>query len=87
MSQYADRHLDRRDLLKALSIAAAGLTFERLATARHLILVNTSGPQQISRIEWIPYDTGRRGPDGPALQRCAVRISTTGQGSSTSGGR
>lgn len=77
MNRYADRHLDRRDLLKALGITAAGLTCNRLA-ARHLILVDTSGAEQISRVEWIPYDTGRRSADAAPQQRCAVRISTTG---------
>ncbi|UCD49802.1 MAG: twin-arginine translocation signal domain-containing protein [Phycisphaerales bacterium] len=77
MNRYTDKHLDRRDFLKTLGITAASLTFDRLATARHLILVNTSGPAQISRVEWIPYDTGRRGSGGSAQQQCAVRVSTT----------
>jgi L-alanine-DL-glutamate epimerase-like enolase superfamily enzyme len=77
MSRYTEGHLDRRDLLKAISCAAGSLLLGRSAGARRLVLVNTSGAEQISRLEWIPYDTGRRGPNEQSQQRCAVRISTT----------
>ena len=80
MNRYTDRHLGRRDLLKALGVTAAGLTCNRLAAARHLIVVNTSGAEQISRVEWIPYDTGRRSSDGSAQQRrFAVMERASGQ--------
>ena len=78
MNRYTDRHMDRRVFLKTTACVAGAWMLPRCATARRLVLVGVGSPEKISRIEWLPYDTGQRGPDEQNQQRCAVRLTTTG---------
>ena len=78
MNRYTDRHMDRRIFLKTAACVAGAWTLPRGATARRLVLVGVDSSEKISRIEWLPYDTGQRGPDEQNQQRCAVRLTTTG---------
>jgi len=78
MNRYTDGHMDRRVFLKTAACVVGGWTLARTATARRLVLVGVGGSEKISRIEWLPYDAGQRGPDQQNQQRCAVRITTTG---------
>ena len=78
MNRYTDRHMDRRVFLKTTACVAGAWMLPRGATARRLVLVGVGSSEKISRIEWLPYDTGQRGPDEQNQQRCAVRLTTTG---------
>lgn len=77
MSPNTDGHLSRRRFLKAASYTAGAGALGSTALARRLVLIDASGVEQISKIEWVPYDTGLRGPDERSIERCAVRITTT----------
>jgi len=77
MNHSTDGHIDRRRFLQAASCAAGAWALGGTATAKRLVIIDTSAAEQISRIEWIPYDTSLRGPDEQSVKRCAVRITTT----------
>ena len=77
MNRYTDRHINRRVFLKTATCVAGSWALARTATARRLLLVGVGDSEPISRIEWLPYDTGLRGPNEQNLQRCAVRLTTT----------
>jgi L-alanine-DL-glutamate epimerase-like enolase superfamily enzyme len=77
MNRHGDRHMDRRVFLKGASCAASAALWSSLASGRHLVLIETSESERISRIEWVPYDTGTRGPDERPVKRCAVRVTTS----------
>lgn len=77
MNHRGDRHMNRRVFLKAAGCAVGAALWNSRAAGRHLVLINTSEAERISRIEWIAYDTGARGPDEQPQRRCAVRITAT----------
>jgi len=78
MSQYANRHMDRRVFLKTAASVAGSLALTPSASARRLIVLASGSSERIARIERMPYDTRQRGRDEQPLERCAVRITTTG---------
>lgn len=77
MNRRGDFHMDRRVFLKAAGCAVGTALWSDLAAGRHLVLINAGESERISRIEWIVYDTGTRGPDERPQRRCAARITTT----------
>lgn len=77
MSQHTDGNMNRRRFLRLAGCAAGTWVLGKCAAAGRLVLVNTSETPRISRIEWIVYDTGLRGPDNRSRERCAVRITAT----------
>jgi len=77
MVHGSDEKIHRRRFLKAAGCVASLGALNGSAIAKRLVLVETSGSEQISRVEWIPYQTDQRGPQEQAQQRCAVRITTT----------
>ncbi len=77
MKHDTDGRLSRRRFLWGAGSAAGLWPLDRVAIAKRLVLIDASGPELISRIEWIPYRTDLRGPDEPPQQRCVVRITTT----------
>jgi len=80
MNRYTNEHMDRRGFLKIAAGVAGSWAASRTASARRLVVVGVDGSEKISRIEWIPYDTGLRGPDEQNQERCAVRITTASGG-------
>ncbi len=77
MSRHNDRRMGRRTFVRmAGGLAATALTASG-ALARRLLLVDTTQAERISRVEWIVYDTGRRGAAGDSEKRCALRLTTT----------
>jgi len=77
MNYNTDGHIDRRRFLKAAIGAAGTWALGGTAMATRLVIIDTSGAEQISKIEWVPYDTGLRGPNEQSVERGAVRITTT----------
>lgn len=69
--------MNRRSFLGSLTSLGTFLLAGRRMPARPLYLVDSVEPVRISKIEWIVYDTGRRGPDSLPEHRCAVRLTTT----------
>jgi L-alanine-DL-glutamate epimerase-like enolase superfamily enzyme len=65
--------MNRRSFLKTAGFIA---TLGSRAAARTLVLLNADENAAISRIEWMVYDTGRRGPTSDSEHRCAVRLTT-----------
>ena len=78
MSRYTGGRMDRRGFLKTAACVAGSWTLSHCANAERLVIVATGDSEQISRIEWIRYDTGLRDTDDQTHQRCAVRLTTTG---------
>jgi len=76
MNRHGNRQMDRRVFLRVAGCAAGVAFWPGWASGRRLVLLETGGDELISRIEWIPYDAGTRGPNEQAQQRCAVRITT-----------
>jgi L-alanine-DL-glutamate epimerase-like enolase superfamily enzyme len=48
-----------------------------IARARTIHVVDAGGPERISGVEWMVYDTARRAPDNEPLHRGVVRITTS----------
>jgi L-alanine-DL-glutamate epimerase-like enolase superfamily enzyme len=68
--------MNRRLFLHHLGRAGALLWAGSAASARTIRVVDGRGPAVVSGLEWIIYDTGRRGPDNEPVHRSAVRITT-----------
>jgi L-alanine-DL-glutamate epimerase-like enolase superfamily enzyme len=66
--------MNRRSFLKTIGSAGAFLLAGDCAPARSLFVVGVEDSSQISNIEWILYETGRRQADNQPERRCAVRI-------------
>ena len=66
--------MNRRSFLKIAGLAVA---MSGWARARNLILLDVDDNAPIAKIEWLVYETGRRGSAGESEHRCVVRISTT----------
>ena len=62
--------MDRRSFLKTVVCGVGGWALARPASAGRLVLIETTEPDKIVRIEWIRYDAGQ------GEQRCAVRVTT-----------
>jgi L-alanine-DL-glutamate epimerase-like enolase superfamily enzyme len=70
--------MNRRLFLRQLGQAGILMcTGSGTARARTIHVVDAGGPQRISGVEWMVYDTGRRAPGNEPLHRVAVRITTS----------
>lgn len=70
--------MNRRSFLKTLGSVGAFLLAGESAPARSLFVLGVRDSSQISNIEWILYETGRRQPGDQPERRCAVRITGAG---------
>lgn len=77
MNRNCIGRMGRRTFLRLAGGVAGAWLAGRGASARHLLLVDATDAERISRIEWTVYDTGLRGPQDASQARCAVRITTT----------
>lgn len=77
MYRDKDGRMGRRTFLRLTGSIAGAWLAGGGASARHLLLVDATNVERISRVEWIVYDTGLRGPQGTSQSRCAVRLTTT----------
>ena len=77
MNHRNNRRMGRRTFLRAAGGMAGTWLAGRCGLAGHLLLVDATDTERISRVEWIVYDTGLRGAEGESEKRCAVRITTT----------
>ena len=66
--------MNRRSFLKTMASAGAFLLADDSAPARSLFIVSANDSSQVTNIEWILYETGRRQPGDQPQRRCAIRI-------------
>ncbi len=77
MNRNCIGRMGRRTFLRLAGGVAGTWLAGSGTSARHLLLVDATDAERISRVEWIVYDTGLRGPQDASQARCAVRITTT----------
>ena len=68
--------MNRRTFIKAIGYGGAALVTGKATFGRPLHLVGATDAEQVSRIEWIVYVTGRGDVDNRAQHRCAVRVTS-----------